>query len=115
MAQTSAGIAAAPYMATVGARVCTCVSPTKELGRSRDLPRAITRIAGYWNVYLAFYGDQIVWLNFDVIDLRDGTVVWRNGRHTNKEDGQLDHKQSQDEDGRTGRGTGTLGGADNRR
>lgn len=62
------------------------------LGRSHDPDKAIRLISGYWNVYLAFYGDQMVWLYFQVIDTRDGTVVWRNGRHLRTPGGTLDIK-----------------------
>ena len=87
---TSAGMARAPFLATVGAKVCACKTPTKEVGRSATLDKAIRRIEGYWNVYLGFYGDQIVWMQFQVVDLRDGRVVWRNGRQLLKEDEVVD-------------------------
>jgi len=79
---TSAGIARAPFLYTVHAQVCACSQPFRELGRASTLERAVERITGYWNVYLGFFGDQQIWLYFQVIDLRDGRVCWRNGRTT---------------------------------
>lgn len=86
---TTAGMHRAPFLMTVAARVCQCQHAPKELGRSRTLERAVTVIGGYWNVYLAFFGEQVVWLDFQVIDLRDGRLVWHNGRHTRTEEGTL--------------------------
>lgn len=76
---TSAGIARAPYEIRAIARVCRCTLPAQSYGTARILDRAIERAAGYWNVMVAFYGDQVLWLHWEVVDLRDGTVVWRDG------------------------------------
>lgn len=80
--ETSAGVARAPFEALITVRACQCRTPATSVGRGRTLDRAIGKIEGYWNVYMGFFGDQIVWMNFDVVDVRTGRVVWRNGRHT---------------------------------
>lgn len=56
-----------------------------ELGRRGTADRAIAIASGYWNVYLGFFGDQMLWLHFSVVDLRDGRLVWRNGRQVKEE------------------------------
>lgn len=82
---TVAGLARTPFLLTVTARACRCNQAPKELGRAQKYERALSKMEGYWNVYLGFFGDQIVWLNFQIIDLRDGRVCWRNGRSTSEE------------------------------
>ena len=82
---TSAGVTRAPYLMTVEARVCRCRQAPKELGTRRTLDKAVTEISGYWNVYLGFFGDQLLWLEFLVIDRRDGQIMWRNGRQLAEE------------------------------
>ena len=77
---TSAGIARAPFLVQVGARVCACTPGGKELSRHRAYERACLVADGYWNVYLAFFGDQVYWLEFTIVDTRDGRLLWRNGR-----------------------------------
>ena len=78
---------APPYVMTITPRVCDCQREPLLLGRAQTLAKAVTVISGYWNVYLAFYGDQVLWLNFQVVDRRDGLVTWRNGRYTNTSGG----------------------------
>lgn len=79
------------YEATISARVCACTQAPTSYGRSADLDRLIARFRGYYNVYLAFFGDQLVWLNFDIADVHTGQIVWRNGRLTTGSDhGTLD-------------------------
>jgi len=51
--------------------------------RTQQLEKAVRVISGYWNVYLGFFGDQLVWLHFQITDTRTGRVVWHNGRITN--------------------------------
>lgn len=77
----------APFLVTVMPRVCACermrnvtVAPGKELSRHRSYDRAVLVADGYWNVYLAFFGDQVYWLEFAIVDTRDGRLLWRNGR-----------------------------------
>ncbi len=79
---TSKGMARAPYHLYARARVCRCVLPPQPFGTFRTLPRAVDVATGYWNVMVAFYGDQIFWLHWDVVDIRDGVVVWSDGRLT---------------------------------
>lgn len=83
---TAAGISYTPYLATVAPRICQCKLPARELARRRKMAPAIKLIEGYWNVYLGFFGDQVIWLDFLVIDLRDGRIVWRNGRQLVEEE-----------------------------
>jgi hypothetical protein len=82
---TSAGIGRAPYEASVSLRVCSCGSAPKVLGVGRDLDRVIRVADGYWTVYLTFFGDQLVWLEWIVTDVRDGRIMWRNGRRITEE------------------------------
>jgi hypothetical protein len=77
----AAGISRNPYLFAVAPRVCMCTLPPRELGRFRKIERALTDARGYWNVYLAFFGEQQIWLDWYVTDLRDGRIIWRNGRH----------------------------------
>lgn len=80
MRQTSAGMARTPYVLTVRPRVCDCRLPLRELATARDADRLIAVAKGYMNVIGAFYGDQQLILHFDVVDVRDGRVIWRDGR-----------------------------------
>jgi hypothetical protein len=56
-----------------------------ELFTSRTAEKAIANMTGYWSVYLTFFGEQMNWLRFTVTDVRDGTVIWRNGRAMKEE------------------------------
>jgi hypothetical protein len=85
MPATSAGMGRVPYEASVALRVCGCAQPPKVLGTGRDLARIIKVADGYWTVYLAFFGDQQVWLEWLVTDIRDGRIMWRNGRPITEE------------------------------
>lgn len=78
-----------PFHATVHARVCQCQQEPMLLGRAHAEERAVTLISGYWNVYLAFFGDQMIWLTFLVTDTRTGLIIWRNGRRLNTSGGTL--------------------------
>lgn len=69
-----------PYVTQVTSRTCACRQGGKQLSRHKILANAVATIGGYWNVYLAFFGDQMVWLDFTVTDVRDGKLMWRNGR-----------------------------------
>lgn len=74
------------YVAEVQPRVCSCKLPPKSLGVFRSLDKAVAVMQGYWAVYVGFYGDQTMWLHFQVVDARDGTLLWSNGRRmTNRE------------------------------
>lgn len=75
----------APYLCEVRPRVCTCAVVGKELSRHRSFDRAVATIVGYWSVYLAFFGDQVYWLEFSIVDTRDGKLLWRNGRRVKEE------------------------------
>lgn len=76
-----------PFEVTIHARVCSCAKPPLIVGRAQRLETAVRMISGYWNVYLGFFGDQLVWLHFQVTDMRTGRVVWHNGRTTNTSGG----------------------------
>lgn len=86
MPATSAGLGRVPYELSVTPRVCGCQQLARVLGTSRSLDRIITAGQGYWNVYLAFFGDQQVWLIWLVTDVRDGRIMWRDGRRTTEEE-----------------------------
>lgn len=77
---TTAGIASRPFQVSVAPRVCSCKLPSRDFGRFKRAEKAIAEIGGYWNVYIGFFGDQQMWLDFLVTDLRSGRIVWRNGR-----------------------------------
>ena len=91
---TSAGIARMPFLLTVAPRACSCTLPPKELGRFGKLDRALAAADGYWCVYLAFFGDQVIWLDWLIVDMRDGVMMWRNGRPTKRSE----HGQKLDSD-----------------
>lgn len=80
MPATSRGITRSPYLVQGYARVCECSKAVADLGSSSTLDRAIKNAEGYWNVYLGFYGDQAVVFHWQVVDRRDGRVMWRDGR-----------------------------------
>jgi hypothetical protein len=82
----AARVGTTPYLVTVSVRLCGCRPPWRELSTRKHLADALRDAEGYWNVYLAFFGDQQVWLEWLVVDQRDGMIVWRNGRQLHKED-----------------------------
>lgn len=63
------------------------------------MERAITTAEGYWNVYMAFFSHQSVVFHWQVVDRRDGTVVWRDGRRLRTEEEHRGIKQKQNTDG----------------
>lgn len=75
----------APYLCTVAPRVCTCGGPPMVLGYRTTLERAERVMDGYWAVYLAFFGDQLYWLHWSIVDTRDGRLWWRDGRRLTEE------------------------------
>lgn len=77
---------ATPFLVSVAPRVCDCKLAGKELGKFKRAEKAIREIGGYWNVYVGFFGDQTMWLDFTVTDVRDGKVIWKNGRQLTEED-----------------------------
>lgn len=83
---TSAGLARTPYIFTVQPRVCDCRLSPKELATGRDIDRIVKVAEAYWSVYLTFFGDQMVWLHFQIVDRRDGHIVWRDGGYTKEEE-----------------------------
>lgn len=85
MPATSRGQNRIPYEFSVTPRVCGCRQPARVLGTGRNLDRLVIVAEGYWNVYLAFFGDQQVWLTWLVTDVRDGRIMWRDGRRTTEE------------------------------
>jgi hypothetical protein len=64
--------------------VCRCTLPAHELSRHRIWDNAVKTAAGYWNIYAAFYGQYQLILWFEIIDVRDGKVLWRNGKPTQR-------------------------------
>lgn len=95
MAGTSKGIARAPYEVTAYARVCKCTQASNLLGTASTMDRAIKMAEGYWSVYLAFFGGQSVVFHWQVVDRRDGAVVWRDGRQLRTEEEQGGIEQAQ--------------------
>lgn len=77
---------ATPFLVSVAPRVCSCNLAAKELSSHKLPETAIATIEGYWNVYVGFFGDQTMWLDFMVTDTRDGKVIWKNGRQQTEED-----------------------------
>jgi hypothetical protein len=75
-----------PYHLYARAQVCACVLPAQPYGRFRDLNRAITHATGYLAVHNGFYGTQVPWLHWEIIDVRTGQVVWRDGQPTGRTD-----------------------------
>lgn len=73
------------YLLQVSPRVCNCVLPARELGTSKSLTKLEINGMGYWSLFLAFFGEMFPFLQFTIVDMRDGTVMWRNGRRENKE------------------------------
>jgi len=80
--RTAKGVSRAPYVGMVQPRVCECKCDPKELFTARTEARAIAMISGYWNIYVTFYGTQTFWLEFIVVDVQDGRIVWKNGQPT---------------------------------
>ena len=107
-----AGASRNPFMGTVEAKVCPCDHAPKELFTARTQENAVKRMVGYWDVYLTFYGDQVVWLNFDIVDTRDGVVVWRNGHPMKEEthgEGNADGERGSGGKGDPGTGRWLIG------
>lgn len=84
------------YLVTIHARVCACQQAPFVIGRTANLDRAVKVISGYWAVYLGFFGDQLVWLAFQITNTETGRVEWRNGRLTPP--GKADDGRLTDED-----------------
>ena len=75
-----------PFVAEIRARTCKCRQAPLNVGAFKTLDRALVEVGGYWSIYLAFFGDQQVWLEFTVTDLRDGALKWRDGHHIREEE-----------------------------
>lgn len=73
------------FLVTVAPKVCQCQLPPRELHQARTIDKAMLIAAGYYSLFLTFFGEQGPWLNFSVIDIRDGQVLWRNGRQLGEE------------------------------
>lgn len=76
------GNAGVVYEFTIHTKTCECPQTPKVFATARVLDRLIPKADGYWNVWLGFFGDQAVWIIMQIVDRRDGTVIWRNGRLT---------------------------------
>lgn len=70
------------YAVEVTLVACRCDGPVTQLGRTKRYDRAVTMADGYWAVYLGFFGHLTHLVNFSIVDMRDGVLLWRNGRHT---------------------------------
>jgi hypothetical protein len=73
------------YLLQVSPRVCECVLPARELATAKDLVSIEKKGGFYWQLFLSFFGDMHPFLHFTIVDMRDGTVMWRNGRRLNEE------------------------------
>jgi hypothetical protein len=74
------------YVAEIVLRVCQCNVPTKVLIRTRSLDRALETALAHWSLYVGFWGEATIWLHIQVVDTRDGALLWQNGRRlTEKE------------------------------
>lgn len=82
----STAVPVRPFYVSVAPRVCGCKQKERDLGKFKRLDRALKEVEGYWNVFVGFFGEQQLWLDFTVVDLRDGSLIWRNGRLMKEED-----------------------------
>ena len=79
-----------PYEVRGEVRLCRCHLDSGPRSRHRKVERAIAEAAGTWNIICAFYGDHPLNITVFVVDVRDGTIVWRDGRHQREDqDGKL--------------------------
>lgn len=72
---------ATPYHVEVSLISCKCAVPATLLSRCKRYDSAVKHAEGYWAVYLGFFGHLTNIIRFSIVDTRDGTVLWRNGRH----------------------------------
>jgi hypothetical protein len=79
------------YILTITPKVCDCQHGGRVFATGRVPERVIARAESYWAVWEAFYGDQAPWLDFAVVDRRDGQLIWLNGASVKgNNDGTLD-------------------------
>lgn len=71
-----------PYVFTIEPRVCGCQQEPTVFKTGKTLEAVEVAAQAYWNVWLGFFGDQLQWLVFTIVDTRDGAVWWRNDRRT---------------------------------
>jgi len=74
-----------PFHVTAELRLCKCGNPVTNLGRYKRYDRAEAEASGYWNVFLEFFGNHVSIVFYSIVDVRDGTVLWINGRTQQKE------------------------------
>ena len=79
----------APLIFTITPRVCDCPGHPTVFATGRKRERIESVAAGYWRLFVDFFGDQLVWLHFEVIDTRDGQLLWRNGVRQGEGNGKL--------------------------
>lgn len=70
----------APFEIHAVLRICRCHAPAQHHGSYRVSRDAIRAARGYAAVQTAFYHSQSPWLFWEVIDIRDGTVIWRSDK-----------------------------------
>lgn len=68
------------FVLTITPRVCDCPPRDVVWAAGRVADRVIERAIGHWSIYSTFFEDQLPWLDFTVVDLRDGSIVWLNGQ-----------------------------------
>lgn len=84
MNRTVTQIGRQPYEVLVQLRVCRCPGPPVALAVSSTPERAIGVAQAHWNLITTFFGDIPGIVRVQVIDARDGMIIWRNGRHETK-------------------------------
>lgn len=65
--------------------ICTCGQPRALLYRSLRPDTAIRVALGHWSVYTTFWGHLFIWCNIIVVDARDQTIIWKNGKPTGEQ------------------------------
>ena len=76
----------APYHLLVSLSACRCDLSPQTMGTARDVDRLVPAAQGYWDLYVAFWGHLPRLLSVSIVDVRDGAVMWRNGKSLLQED-----------------------------
>lgn len=69
----------ATFVFTITLAVCQCPATPVPYYSSHVPDRCVDRAVSYWSLYQAFFWHGREWVRFEVIDTRDGRVIWRNG------------------------------------
>lgn len=76
----------APYHLVVTLNMCKCNAAPEYMATARTVQRLIPAAIGYWEVYKGFWGHLPRMIAVSIVDVRDGTIHWRNGRLLAQED-----------------------------